>query len=70
VLTVKPGFVDTKMTFGKSGMFLVASPERVATAVMKALQQQKNIVYVPWFWFWIMLIIRSIPETLFKQLKL
>ncbi len=70
VLTVKPGFVDTKMTFGKPGMFLVASPEQVATAVMKALQKQKNIVYVPWFWFWIMLIIRSIPEPLFKRLKL
>jgi len=70
VLTVKPGFVDTKMTFGKPGMFLVASPEQVAIAVMKALQKQKNIVYVPWFWFWIMLIIRSIPEPLFKRLKL
>lgn len=70
LLTVKPGFVDTKMTFGKSGMFLVASPEQVATAVMKALQKKKNIVYVPWFWFWIMLIIRTIPESLFKKLKL
>lgn len=70
VLTVKPGFVDTKMTFGKSGMFLVASPERVATDVMQALQKQTNIVYVPWFWFWIMLIIRTIPEPLFKRLTL
>lgn len=70
VLTVKPGFVDTKMTFGKPGMFLVASPERVATAVMQALQKKKNIVYIPWFWFWIMLIIRTIPEPLFKRLKL
>ena len=70
VMTVKPGFVDTKMTFGKSGMFLVASPEQVATAVMKALKKEKNIVYVPWFWCWIMLIIRIIPEQLFKRLKL
>ena len=70
VLTVKPGFVDTKMTFGKPGLFLVASPEQVAEAIITALQQQKTIVYIPWFWFWIMLIIRSLPETLFKQLKL
>ena len=70
VMTVKPGFVDTKMTFGKSGMFLVASPERVATAVMKAWRKGKDIVYVPWFWFWILLIIRSIPEALFKRLNL
>ena len=70
VMTVKPGFVDTKMTFGKSGMFLVASPQQVATAIMNALSKKKNIVYVPWFWFWIMLIIRSIPESFFKQLNL
>ena len=70
VMTVKPGFVDTKMTFGKSGMFLVASPDQVATAVMKAWKQKKNIVYIPWFWFWIMLIIRTIPESLFKRLEL
>ncbi|PSO54439.1 MAG: short-chain dehydrogenase [Cyanobacteria bacterium QH_1_48_107] len=70
VLTVKPGFVDTKMTFGKPGMFLVAKPEQVATAVIKAWQKKKNIVYVPWFWLGIMLIIRSIPESVFKRLKL
>ncbi len=70
VLTVKPGFVDTKMTFGKSGMFLVAQPEQVAKAILRARDRRKNIVYVPWFWFWIMLIIRSIPEPIFKKLKL
>ncbi|MBE9046268.1 SDR family oxidoreductase [Pleurocapsales cyanobacterium LEGE 10410] len=70
VLTVKPGFVDTKMTFGKSGMFLMAKPEQVASAVIRALQKNKLVVYVPWFWFWIMLIIRSIPEFLFKRLSL
>ncbi|UZQ53369.1 SDR family oxidoreductase [Trichothermofontia sichuanensis B231] len=70
VLTVKPGFVDTKMTFGKSGMFLVAQPEQVAKAILRARDRRKNIVYVPWFWFWIMVIIRSIPEPLFKKLKL
>lgn len=70
VLTVKPGFVDTKMTFGKSGMFLVAKPDQVAKAILRARDRRKNIVYVPWFWFWIMLIIRSIPEPIFKKLKL
>ncbi len=70
VLTAKLGFVDTKMTFGKPGMFLVAKPEQVADAILKALGKNKNIAYIPWFWFWIMLIIRSIPESLFKKLKL
>jgi decaprenylphospho-beta-D-erythro-pentofuranosid-2-ulose 2-reductase len=70
VLTVKPGFVDTKMTFGKSGMFLVASPQQVASAIVQALEKNRNIAYVPWFWFGIMTIIRSIPESIFKKLKL
>jgi short-subunit dehydrogenase len=70
VLTVKPGFVDTKMTFGKSGMFLVASPQQVAAAIVQALEKNRNITYVPWFWFGIMSIIRSIPESIFKKMKL
>lgn len=70
VLTVKPGFVDTKMTFGKPGMFLIASPSQIATAILQGLRKGRNIVYVPGFWFWIMLIIRSIPESRFKRLKL
>ena len=70
VMTVKPGFVDTKMTFGKSGMFLVASPQQVAKAISQALSQKKNVVYAPWFWRGIMSIIRSIPESIFKQLNL
>lgn len=70
VLTVKPGFVDTKMTFGKPGMFLVATPEQVADGILKALAKNQDIVYIPIFWQGIMLIIRSIPETVFKRLKL
>ena len=57
VLTVKPGFVDTSMTFGKPGVFAVA------------LRRGRNQIYVPWFWWWIMSIIAIIPETLFKRLK-
>ncbi|MBX6395068.1 MAG: SDR family oxidoreductase [Alicyclobacillaceae bacterium] len=70
VLTVKPGFVDTAMTFGKEGMVLVASPERVARDVMKALKGSRDVVYVPWFWRWIMAAVRAVPERLFKRLSL
>lgn len=70
VMTVKPGFVDTKMTFGKPAMFLVAKPKAVAAAILKALRQGKDEVYVPWFWAYIMLIIRSVPEAIFKRTKL
>jgi decaprenylphospho-beta-D-erythro-pentofuranosid-2-ulose 2-reductase len=70
VITVKPGFVDTKMTFGLSGMFLVATPERVAKDVCRAIRRGRSVVYTPWFWRPIMLVIRTIPEFIFKRMKL
>lgn len=70
VLTVKPGFVDTKMTFGKPGLFLVASPGRVADAMMSGLRRGRNEIYVPWFWRWVMTGIRFTPEEIFKRLNI
>jgi short-subunit dehydrogenase len=70
VLTVKPGFVDTAMTFGLPGMFLVASPADVARAVMAAVDRKRDEIYVPWFWWGIMAIIRNVPERIFKRLAI
>jgi decaprenylphospho-beta-D-erythro-pentofuranosid-2-ulose 2-reductase len=71
VLTIKPGFVDTKMTWGKPGMFLVASPAKVAGDIHRALRRGRGgVIYTPWFWRWIMFIIRSIPEPIFKRLNI
>jgi len=70
VLTVKPGFVDTPMTEGLDGLFLVASPERVATDIVRAYESRRDVLYTPWFWRYIMLAVRLIPERLFKKLKL
>ena len=69
VVTVKPGFVDTAMTWGLDGMFLVAPPEKVADDILKAVAKRRNTIYTPFFWRWIMLIIRSIPESIFKKLS-
>jgi short-subunit dehydrogenase len=70
VTTIKPGFVDTSMTWGLPGMFLVASPEKVATDVERAVRKRKAVIYTPWFWWGIMTIIKVIPEFIFKRLKL
>ncbi|HCL30020.1 MAG TPA: short-chain dehydrogenase [Candidatus Latescibacteria bacterium] len=70
VLTVKPGFVDTPMTRGKQGMFLVAPPERVARDIVTAWEKSRDVLYTPWFWRWLLLVIRLVPERLFKRLKL
>jgi len=69
VVTVKPGFVDTGMTWGIDGMFLVATPEKVAADILKAVKKNKNTIYTPFFWRYIMLIISHIPEFIFKKLS-
>ncbi len=70
VITVKPGFVDTRMVFGRAKLPLVAAPEAVARDIYYAVKSRKNVVYVPWFWRPIMFMVRMIPEALFKKLKM
>lgn len=70
VMTVKPGFVDTAMTWGLDGMFLVASPDDVARDIETGLKKRRNVIYTPWFWLVIMTVIRSVPERIFKKLSI
>ena len=70
VVTVKPGFVDTAMTWTVEGMFLVAPPDKVATDILRAVDKKKNVIYTPGFWWIIMTIIRLVPEPIFKKLSI
>jgi len=70
VIDIKPGFVDTPMTQNIKKGFLWAQPEAVAQSIVKGISAGRNTIYVPGFWRYIMLIIGSIPEALFKRLKL
>ncbi|RYF86716.1 MAG: SDR family oxidoreductase [Chitinophagaceae bacterium] len=71
VLTVLPGFIASKMTAHlQLPAMLTATPAQVANAIYKGFAKQKNVIYVKWFWAWIMLIIRLIPEPIFKRLKM
>jgi short-subunit dehydrogenase len=70
VLTIKPGFVITPMTTEFKKGILWAQPKQVAKVIVSAIRKRKNVVYVPWFWRWIMFIIRSIPESIFKRMSL
>jgi len=71
IVTIKPGFVDTPMTseFDKKGP-LWAKPDAIAKGILSAMRKGKNEVYLPWFWWWIMQIIKHIPEAIFKKLSL
>jgi len=71
VLTVKPGFVATKMTEDMDlPEKLTAQPEEVAIDIYKAQQNGKNVIYTKWIWKWVMLIIRNIPEFQFKKMSI
>ena len=70
VLTIKPGFVDTPMTRNFRKGVLWAKPDGVARGIVRAADRGRSVVYLPGFWLPIMLIIRHIPEFIFKRIKL
>lgn len=70
VLTIKPGFVATPMTANLEKGLLFASADLVGNDIYKAVKKNKNILYTPCFWGIIMLIVKHIPECIFKRLKL
>jgi len=71
VLIVKPGFVATSMTAGLDlPALLTVTPEKVSLDIQRAITKRKNVLYTPWFWSLIMLIIRWLPIAVFKRLKL
>ncbi len=71
VLTVKPGFVATKMTEGLDlPEKLTAQPQEVADDIFSAQQSGKSTLYTKWMWRYIMLIIKHIPEFIFKKMSI
>ena len=71
VVTVKPGFVATRMTEGLDlNPRLTAQPDEVADAIFAAQTKRRNVIYVKPLWRWIMTIIRVLPEVVFKKTSL
>src|SRR5215472_8646084 len=70
VLTIRPGFVATPMTAHLPQNALFADPAVVGKGILKAIEKRKDVAYVPPIWALIMLIIRSIPRSIFKKLNL
>lgn len=71
ILTIKLGLIDTKMVFGgKYPLYLAANPKKTAIKIIRALDKRKESVYIPGIWRIVMLIIRLIPEKIFKRLSL
>ncbi len=71
VIRVKPGFTDTPMTAAmQKGGPLWATPDRVAADIERAVAKGRRVVYTPWFWWVIMMIIRHLPWFVFRRLKI
>mgnify|MGYP006172415941 FL=1 len=69
VLTVLPGFVETKMTKGlRLPNLITASPESISNIVYQNKDKSKAIYPIPWHV--IMGITRNVPEFIFKRIKL
>jgi hypothetical protein len=71
VLCVRPGPVDTPMTAHmEKGGALWTTPERVARDIERAIETRSVLIYTPWFWRYIMLIIRHLPRVIFDKLNI
>jgi decaprenylphospho-beta-D-erythro-pentofuranosid-2-ulose 2-reductase len=70
VVTLKPGFVDTPMTAGMPRNPLFSTARRAGRSIHRAMEGRRDVAYVPWFWRPIMALIRSLPEPVFKRLRL
>lgn len=70
VVLIKPGWVDTPMTSHLPKNFLYASPQDVGRRIYRAMLSPRPVVYAPWYWRWIMLVLRLIPAPIFAKLKL
>ena len=71
VVTVKPGFVKTKMTENlKLNSFLTITSEKIANKIYVDFKKNKSIIYPSLLWKVIILIYKLIPEKIFVKLKI
>lgn len=70
IVTIKPGFVDTPMTADVPKGLLWAQPKQVATRAIRAIDAGQSVVYAPGFWYFIMAVVKDLPEWLFRRLPL
>lgn len=70
VVTVKPGMIDTSMTWGMDKLMFPGTPESVAADMIRAADKRRNVIYTPRIWQLVMLVIRNIPEMIFKKMSI
>jgi len=68
VVCVKPGFVKTGMTAGLPVPPFAGEPAQVAADIVRALDAGKPVVYTPWIWRFVMLVIRWLPRFVMRRI--
>lgn len=66
-LNVKPGFVKTGMTEGLKPPPFAGEPDEVADRVVAAIDADKAVVYAPFMWGWVMLVIKNLPRLVMRR---
>ena len=69
VLTVKAGFVKTDMLKAAQKVMFPITAEQAANDIYRAIVKHKQQIYTPWFWTWIMLVVRNIPSFVFRRMS-
>ena len=70
VVNIKPAFIDTPMTKNFKKNFLWSTPEKIAPKIVRAIASNKSEIYVPSFWKLIMMVIKYIPDFIYKKIRL
>lgn len=66
ITDIKPGFVDTDMAKGE-GLFWVASPEKAALQIYKAINRKKKIAYITKRWRLIAWVLKVMPSFIYQR---
>jgi len=69
VITVKPGFVKTDMLQAAQKVMFPITAEKAADDIYRAIRARRQQIYTPWFWTWLMLVVRNIPSVIFRRMS-
>ena len=67
ITDIRPGFVDTAMAQG-DGLFWVASKEKAAKQIYRAIKKKKAVAYISKRWVIIGRLLSLLPKGVYKRL--
>jgi len=70
VLLIKPGPIVSPMTDHMQPNLFWSTPDKVALSIIRAIQKRKEVFYTPRYWFFIMFLLKIIPEKLYKRFNI